>query len=176
MAFSRLLLPILLRDKARCAFLTFSSDLRRRRGLSIFSETMSSDKDGDEELACLRHRDCRGLDDSLERTMLFELHESDLRKFHLPVLDPDAPVLIVCRVGGAVAVPRFELREPDRFVSEEVGICLIQIHLGIRQRQAIDVFQERKFGLILRRGRELLLCVGVQLRLFIQFAAVANTQ
>nr|WP_214701346.1 MULTISPECIES: hypothetical protein [unclassified Exiguobacterium] len=59
------------------------------------------DEDGDEELARPRHRDRRRPDDALERTMLCEPHEPDLRQTNLVCLDADRAMLVVRRVGGA---------------------------------------------------------------------------
>ncbi|AFS69861.1 Hypothetical protein Eab7_0715 [Exiguobacterium antarcticum B7] len=128
-----------------------SSDFRRKRGLSTFSETRSSfvrmakcskprsiptlflagincgliDKDGDEEFPGLRHRDRRGLDHTIKRTMLCQLHKIDFRKFHLTIFDADASLQIVCCVRGSVVVLRFELRKPDRLISKKVVIRLV---------------------------------------------------
>ncbi len=65
------------------------------------------DEDGDEELARLGRRDRRRPDDALERTMLCEPHEPDLRQPDLARLDADCIMLVVRCVGGARPSSRF---------------------------------------------------------------------
>ncbi len=105
------------------------------------------DEDRDEELARPRHRDRRGLNDSLERTMLCELHEAEFRKSHLAVLDADRAVLVVRRVGGARPPSRFEGREAGR-PGEELRERRVEVQLRVREREAVRLGEEREQGLI----------------------------
>jgi len=105
------------------------------------------DEDGDEELARPRHRDRRRLNDSLERTMLFELHEADFRKSHLAVLDADRAVLVVRRVGRARPPSRFEHREAAR-PGEELRERGVEVQLRVREREAVRLGEEREQGLV----------------------------
>ncbi len=105
------------------------------------------DEDGDEELARPRHRDRRRLNDSLERTMLCELHEADFRKSHLAVLDADRAVLVVRRVGRARPPFRFEHREAAR-PGEELRERGVEVQLRVREREAVRLGEEREQGLV----------------------------
>ncbi len=105
------------------------------------------DEDGDEELACLGHRDRRRPDDALERAMLFELHEADFRQSHLAVLDADRAVLVVRRVGGARPSSRFEDREAAR-PGEELRERGVEVQLRVRERETVRLGEEREQGLV----------------------------
>ncbi len=105
------------------------------------------DKDGDEELACLGHRDRRRPDDALERTMLCEPHEPDLRQPNLARLDADRAVLVVRRVGGTRPSSRFEGREATR-PGEELRERGVQVQLRVREREAVRLGEEREEGLV----------------------------
>ena len=105
------------------------------------------DKEGDEELARLGHRDRRRLNDSLERTMLCEPHEPDFRKSHLAVLDADRAMLVVRRVGGARLSSRLEHREAGR-PGEELRERGVEVQLRVREREAVRLGEEREQGLV----------------------------
>ncbi len=103
------------------------------------------DEDGDEELTRPRHRDRRRPDDALERTMLCEPHEPDLRQTDLARLDADRTVLVVRRVGGARPSSRFEGREAAR-PGEELRERGVEVQL--REREAVRLGEEREQGLV----------------------------
>ncbi len=105
------------------------------------------DEDGDEELARLGHRDRRRSDDALERAMLGEAHEPDLRQTDLARLDADRAVLVVRRVGGARPPSRFEHREAAR-PGEELRERGVEVQLRVREREAVRLGEEREQGLI----------------------------
>ncbi len=105
------------------------------------------DEEGDEELARPRHRNRRRPDDALERTMLGEPHEPDLRQPDLARLDADRAVLVVRRVGGARPPSRFEGREAGR-PSEELRERGVEVQLRVREREAVRLGEEREQGLV----------------------------
>ena len=105
------------------------------------------DEDGDKELACLGHRHRRRPDDALERTMLGEPHEPDLRQPNLARLDADRTVLVVRRVGGARPSSRFEGREAGR-PGEELRERGVEVQLRVREREAVRLGEEREQGLV----------------------------
>lgn len=105
------------------------------------------DEDGDEELARLGHRDRRGPDDALERAMLCEPHEPDLRQPDFSRLDADRAMLVVRRVGGTRPSSRFEVREATR-PGEELRERGVQVQLRIRERETVRLGEEREQGLV----------------------------
>ncbi len=105
------------------------------------------DEDGDEELTRPRHRDRRRPDDALERTMLGEPHEPDLRQPNLARLDADRTVLVVRRVGGARPPSRFEGRETAR-PGEELRERGVEVQFRVREREAVRLGEEREQGLV----------------------------
>ncbi len=105
------------------------------------------DEDGDKELACLGHRDRRRPDDALERAMLCEPHEPDLRQTDFARLDADRAMLVVRRVGGARPSSRFEVREAAR-PGEELRERGVEVQFRVREREAVRLGEEREQGLV----------------------------
>ncbi len=105
------------------------------------------DEEGDKELACLGHRDRRRPDDALERAMLCEPHEPDLRQPNLARLDADRTALVVRRVGGARPPSRFEVREAAR-PGEELCERGVEVQLRVREREAVRLGEEGEQGLV----------------------------
>ncbi len=105
------------------------------------------DEDGDKELARPRHRHRRRPDDALERAMLCEPHEPDLRQTDLARLDTDRTVLVVRRVGGARPPSRFEGREAAH-PGEELRERGVEVQLRVREREAVRLGEEREEGLV----------------------------
>ncbi len=104
-------------------------------------------EDGDEELACLGHRDRRRPDDALELAMLCEPHEPDLRQPDFSRLDADRAVLVVRRVGGTRPSSRLEGREAT-CPGEELRERRVQVQLRIRERETVRLGEEREQGLV----------------------------
>ncbi len=105
------------------------------------------DEEGDKERACLGHRHRRRPDDALERTMLGEPHEPDLRQPNLARLDADRTVLVVRRVGGARPSSRFEGREAARS-GEELRERGVEVQLRVREHVAVRLGEEREQGFV----------------------------
>ncbi len=122
------------------------------------------DEDGDEELARLGHRHRRRPDDALERAMLCELHEPDLRQPDLARLDADRAVLVIRRVGGARPSSRLEHREVGR-PGEELRERRVEVQLRVREREAVRLGEEREQGLVGGGGRRFPSRPGPRLRL-----------
>ena len=105
------------------------------------------DEEGDKERARLGHRHRRRPDDALERTMLCEPHEPDLRQTDFARLDADRAVLVVRRVGGARPPSRLEDREAAR-PGEELRERGVEVQLRVREREAVRLGEEREEGLV----------------------------
>ncbi len=104
------------------------------------------DEDRDEELARPRHRDRRRPDDALERAMLGEPHEPDLRQPDLARLDADRTMLVIRRVGRSRPPSRFEHREAAR-PGEELRERGVEVQFCVRERKAVRLGEEREQGL-----------------------------
>jgi len=62
----------------------------------------------------------------------------------------DVTVHAVCRVASMIILLALEFWKANALISEKVFICSVKVKLCIRQGKAVNLFQELKYGLVLR--------------------------
>ncbi len=129
------------------------------------------DEERYEEPARPRHRHGRRADLPVEAAMLCEPDEPDLRQTDFSRLDADRAVLVVRRVGRARLPSRLEHREAGR-PGEELRESRVEVHLRVREREAVRLAQEREQRLVGGRCRRLPPRPAARLRLLVDGDAV----
>ena len=101
--------------------------------------------------------------------MLFYFDVLQFRKRKVAPPKLDISIHLVRRVASAMAFLGLELRKARGGISEEVLVGFVQVHLRIRQRQAVDFPEPLKLVFILGGG-----IVEAQPRLLVIVDAVAK--